>query len=53
MESSDRLRQALETAFSAFKRLCGEYCMSKNMENIAKELAAKAYIYNMLINLKS
>jgi len=27
--------------------------MAKNMENIAKELAAKAYIYNMLINLES
>jgi hypothetical protein len=24
-----------------------------NMENISKELSAKAYIYNMLINLKS
>jgi len=27
--------------------------MSKNMENIAKELSAKAYIYNMLINLEN
>ena len=39
--------------FSTFKRLHGEYSMAKNMENIAKELAAKAYIYNMLINLES
>ena len=42
-------RWAAETAFSAFKRLYGEHSMSKNMENITKELAAKAYIYNMLI----
>jgi len=27
--------------------------MAKNMENITKELAAKAYIYNMLINLEN
>ena len=42
----------LETAFPTFKRLYGEYSMAKNMETIAKELSAKAYIYNMLINLK-
>jgi hypothetical protein len=40
-----------ETAFSTFKRLYREY--SKNMENITKELSAKAYIYNMVINLQS
>ena len=39
-------RWAVETAFSTFKRLYGEYCMSRK-----KELIAKAYIYNMLINL--
>ena len=42
-----------ETAFSTFKRLYGEHSMAKNMGTIAKELAAKAYIYNMLINLQS
>jgi len=46
-------RWAAETAFSTFKRLYGEHSMSKNMENIAKELSAKAYIYNMLINLRA
>jgi len=46
-------RWAAETAFSTFKRLYGEYCMAKNMESISKELAAKAYIYNMLINLQN
>ena len=46
-------RWSAEAAFSTFKRLYGEYCMSKNMENITKELAAKAYIYNMLINLEN
>ena len=44
-------RWAAETAFSTFKRLYGEYCMAKNMETIAKELAAKAY--NMVINLRN
>jgi hypothetical protein len=44
-------RWSAATAFSTFKRLYGEY--SKNMENIAKELSAKAYIYNMLINLQN
>jgi len=46
-------RWAAETAFSTFKRLYGEHSMAKNMGTIAKELAAKAYIYNMLINLQS
>jgi hypothetical protein len=46
-------RWAAETAFSTFKRLYGEYSMARNMENIAKELAAKAYIYNTLINLQN
>jgi transposase len=46
-------RWAAETAFSTFKRLYGEYCMARSMENIAKELSAKAYIYNMLINLQN
>ena len=41
-------RWVVETAFSTFKRQYGEYCMAKNME---REPAAKAYIYNMLINL--
>jgi len=46
-------RWAAEAAFSTFKRLYGENCMSKNMENTSRELAAKAYIYNMLINLEN
>jgi hypothetical protein len=40
-------RWAVETAFSTYKRLYGEYCMSRNME---RELNTKAYIYNMLIS---
>ncbi|MGC8850571.1 MAG: hypothetical protein ACP5QI_08890, partial [Candidatus Bathyarchaeia archaeon] len=44
-------RWSVETAFSTFKRLYGEYCMAKSISNIEKELAAKAYIYNILINL--
>jgi len=27
--------------------------MARSMESIAKELSAKAYIYNMLINLQN
>jgi len=44
-------RWSVETAYSIFKRAFGEYCMAKTMKNITKELAAKAFIYNMLINL--
>jgi len=46
-------RWSAETAFSTFKRLYGEYSMAKNMETITKELSAKAYIYNTLINLQN
>jgi hypothetical protein len=46
-------RWAAETAFSTFKRLYGEHSMAKNMETITKELLAKAYIYNTLINLQN
>lgn len=44
-------RWSAETAYSTFKRTFGESCMAKTMKNITKELTAKAYIYNMLINL--
>jgi hypothetical protein len=44
-------RWAVETAFSTYKRLYGENCMSRKIENIERELKAKAYIYNMLINI--
>ncbi len=44
-------RWSVETAYSTFKRAFGEYCMAKTLKNITKELAAKAYIYNMIINL--
>jgi hypothetical protein len=46
-------RWSAETVFSTFKRLYGEYCMARSMENITKGLSAKAYTYNMLINLQS
>ena len=44
-------RWSVETAYSTFKRLFGEFSMAKNMENIAKELMAKAFIYNMIVNI--
>jgi hypothetical protein len=43
-------RWAVETAFSTYKRLYGEKTMSRNIENIERELKAKAYIYNTLIS---
>jgi hypothetical protein len=46
-------RWAVVTAFLTYKRLYGEYCMSRNKENIERELKAKAYIYNMLINTQT
>jgi len=39
------------TAYSTFKRAFGESCMAKTMKSIVKELSAKAFIYNMLVNL--
>jgi len=44
-------RWSVETAYSTFKRTFGEFCMSKTMSNIEKEMTTKAYIYNTLINL--
>ncbi|MEM1547348.1 MAG: transposase [Candidatus Methanomethylicia archaeon] len=44
-------RWMVETAFSTFKRIFGDYCMAKELTNIAKELTIKAYIYNTIINL--
>jgi hypothetical protein len=44
-------RWAVETALSTYKRLYGEHTMFRNIENIERELKAKAYIYNTLINM--
>ena len=44
-------RWSVETAYSTFKGAFGGYCMAKTMQNITKELVAKATIYNMLVNL--
>jgi IS5 family transposase len=44
-------RWSVETAYSTFKRTFGEFCTSKTMSNIEKEMMTKAYIYNTLINL--
>jgi hypothetical protein len=35
-------RWAVETAFSTYKKLYGEHTMSRNMENIERELKAKS-----------
>jgi hypothetical protein len=44
-------RWAVETALSTYKRPYGEYCMSRKIENIERELKTKAYMYNTLINM--
>jgi len=44
-------RWSVETAYSTFKRKFGEFCMSKTMEKITKELTVKAFIFNMLTSL--
>jgi len=44
-------RWSVETAYSTFKQAFGEHCMAKTLENITKELVAKATIYNMIVNL--
>jgi len=44
-------RWSVETTYSTFKRAFGEHCAAKTLQNIAKELMAKATIYNMIINL--
>jgi hypothetical protein len=44
-------RWAVETAYSTFKRVFGEGCMAKTLENIARELTAKVALYNMLVNM--
>jgi len=44
-------RWAVETAYSIFKRLFGEGAMGRSFENIARELAGKVALYNMLVNM--
>ena len=44
-------RWSVETAYSTFKRAFGEAVMAKTMANAARELAAKAAIYNMLVRM--
>ncbi len=44
-------RWSVETAYSTFKRTFVEYYVAKTMKNITKELTAKAYICNTLIDL--
>ena len=44
-------RWAVETAFSTFKRLFGEYSLARSMDCITRELVAKVSLYNMLVNM--
>ena len=41
----------METAYSTFKRLFGEHSLARSFENIARELAGKVALYNLLVNL--
>jgi hypothetical protein len=44
-------RWAVETVYSTFKRLFGEHSMARGVVNIARELAGKVALYNMLVNM--
>jgi hypothetical protein len=44
-------RWAVETAYSTFKRVFGEHSLSRGLESIARELAGKVALYNMLVNV--
>jgi hypothetical protein len=44
-------RWAVETAYSTFKRLFGEHSLARSFGNIARELAVKVSLYNMLVNM--
>ena len=42
-------RWIVESVFSVFKRIFGEYVSAKKFENIVNELMLKIRIYNLLI----
>jgi hypothetical protein len=44
-------RWAVETAYSAFKRLFGELSLARGFEGIVRELVGKVALYNMLVNM--
>jgi hypothetical protein len=44
-------RWAVETAYSAFKRLFGEHSLARGLESIARELVGKVPLYNKLVNI--
>jgi hypothetical protein len=43
-------RWAVETSYSTFKRLFGELSLARSFESIARELAGKVALYNVLVN---
>ena len=43
-------RWTVETAYSTFKRVFGEHSLARSLENIARELAGKVALYNVLVN---
>jgi hypothetical protein len=43
-------RWAVETAYSTFKRLFGEFSLARSFEGIARELVGKVALYNVLVN---
>ena len=40
----------METSYSTFKRLFGELSLARGFESIARELAGKVALYNVLVN---
>ena len=45
-------RWAVETAYSAFKRLFGELSLARGFEGIVRELVGKVALYNLLVNVR-
>ena len=41
------MRRMAESVFSCIKRMFGEYVLAKKLENMAKEMAMKASLYNL------
>lgn len=42
-------RWIVETAFSCIKHIFGEYVTARKFANMAKEMAAKASLYNLFM----
>jgi hypothetical protein len=48
-----RFRWVVEGVFSVVKRVFGEYVLARKFVNMVKEVAMKAYLYNIFVALTS